>query len=72
MFLHSLLPMPATSASHLLGWNAGQIDPEGGRTGGFRDCPLLLTLVASLFTEIYPIEPRALEGAGTIGAKTAA
>lgn len=35
--------MPATSASNLLGWNAGQIDPEGGRTGDFRDCPLLLT-----------------------------
>lgn len=40
--------------------------------GASGTAPSYSPLVASLFTEIYPIEPRALEGAGTIEAKTAA
>lgn len=69
LFLNSLLlPMPATSASHLLGWNAGQIAPEGGRTGGFRDFPLLLTPGGISFYR--DLHHRA--SAGTIEAQTAA
>lgn len=48
------LPTPAPSASHLLGWNAGQIDP------GWEWQGLHLPLsppVASPFTEIHTIRP---------------
>lgn len=63
--LHSLLrlplppPMPAPSASHLLGWNAGQIDPEDGRAGASGTAPSYPPLVASLSTKIHTIEPQA-------------
>ena len=50
-------PHPVPSASHLLGWNAGQIDPGVGVAGASVTAPLPATPAASPFSEIHTIPP---------------
>ena len=53
----SLAPHPVPSASHLLGWNAGQIDPGVGVAGASVTASLPATPSASPFSEIHTIPP---------------
>ena len=53
----SLAPHPVPSASHLLGWNAGQIDPGVGVAGASVTASLPATPAASPFSEIHTIPP---------------